>query len=95
MTDEIRIYFNEQYGNSDFLVAYGHWPDFKTKREVDNWIKENESLIKIFDALIIKRSCENCGNHHCANNVVAYNYDECIKTKYQKHWKPKVAKFQK
>lgn len=37
----------------------------------------------------IKRSCENCGNQRCANSVVAYNYDECIRTDCQKHWKPK------
>lgn len=34
------------------------------------------------------RSCENCGNWKCSTNVLATNYDECIRTNYQKHWKP-------
>lgn len=36
-----------------------------------------------------KRSCENCGNSRCANNAVAFFYDECVESKYTKHWKPK------
>lgn len=37
----------------------------------------------------IKRSCENCGNRACATSLVALRYDECIRTGYQKHWRPK------
>jgi len=36
-----------------------------------------------------KRSCENCGNLRCANSAVAFFYDECVASKYTKHWKPK------
>lgn len=36
-----------------------------------------------------KRSCENCGNAHCANSIVAYWWDECVKSDFTKHWKPK------
>ena len=37
----------------------------------------------------IKRSCENCGNLICATSLVAIRYDECIRTDYQTHWRPK------
>ena len=36
-----------------------------------------------------ERGCENCGNTRCANSVVAYNWDECVRTNFEKHWKPK------
>lgn len=36
-----------------------------------------------------KRSCENCGNIACANSIIAIHYDECVKSGYSKHWKPK------
>lgn len=36
-----------------------------------------------------KRSCENCGNLQCANSVVAYWWDECVESNFEKHWMPK------
>lgn len=36
-----------------------------------------------------KRSCENCGNARCANSLVAFFWDECVQSKFQKHWRPK------
>lgn len=38
MTDEVKKYFFEKYGKSKVMVVPGHWPDFKTKEEVDEWI---------------------------------------------------------
>ncbi len=39
-----------------------------------------------------KRSCENCGNAACANSLVAIHYDECVKSGFAEHWKPKRAR---
>ena len=36
-----------------------------------------------------ERSCENCGNTHCANSFVAYNWDACVDSNFTKHWMPK------
>ena len=36
-----------------------------------------------------KRSCENCGNRACATSLVAIRYDECIRSGYQTHWRPR------
>ena len=36
-----------------------------------------------------ERSCENCGNTRCANSVVAYYWDECVKSDFEKHWIPR------
>lgn len=35
------------------------------------------------------RSCENCGNMQCANSVIAYWWDECVESNFEKHWMPK------
>ena len=37
----------------------------------------------------LKRCCENCGNLRCANSVVAFYWDECVKSNFEKHWMPK------
>lgn len=36
-----------------------------------------------------KRSCETCDNTRCATSLVAIRYDECIRTGYQTHWRPR------
>ncbi len=36
-----------------------------------------------------KRCCENCGNTRCANSLVAYWWDECVDSNFEKHWRPK------
>lgn len=28
---------------------------------------------------LIKRSCENCGNMRCANSIIAFWWDECVR----------------
>ena len=35
-----------------------------------------------------RRCCDNCGNRRCATSVVAYWWDECVKSDFQKHWLP-------
>ena len=37
----------------------------------------------------LKRSCENCGNTRCSNSFVAFWWDECVKSNFEKHWMPK------
>ena len=43
---EIENYFYQQYENSSFRVVPGHWPEFKSKEEVDRWIELNEQIWK-------------------------------------------------
>jgi hypothetical protein len=35
------------------------------------------------------RCCENCGNKSCSESVVAFNWDECVESNFEKHWMPK------
>lgn len=35
---EIEEYFKVQYDKSGFRVVPGHWPEMKTKADVDEWI---------------------------------------------------------
>ena len=44
MTDEVWKYSLEQYRKCDFRVTPGHWPDFKSKEDVDKWIQFMEKL---------------------------------------------------
>ena len=44
MTDDVSQYFCEQYRKCDFRVVPCHWPDFKSKEDVDQWIQSNEKL---------------------------------------------------
>ena len=36
--DDVMVYFYEEYQKQDIRVVAGHWPEFKTKKEVDDWI---------------------------------------------------------
>ena len=47
MTDEIKAYFAEQYQEAKFRVVPGHWPDFKSKEEVEQWIKFGNGIGKL------------------------------------------------
>lgn len=35
---EIEGYFIEQYEKAGFTIVPGHWPDMKTKEDVDRWV---------------------------------------------------------
>lgn len=48
MTKEIYDYFSEQYGKASFRVVPGHWPDFKSKEEVDKWLKMVQAMGDFF-----------------------------------------------
>jgi hypothetical protein len=37
-----------------------------------------------------RRSCENCGNVRCANSLLAFWWDECVESNFEKHWIPKI-----
>ena len=47
-------------------------------------------ILQSFGQTIEKRSCENCGNLHCANSIVAFYYDECVQDNFTKYWRPKT-----
>ena len=38
MNADVAQYFQEQYAKSNVRVVPGHWPDFKSKQAVDDWI---------------------------------------------------------
>jgi len=45
---EIEEYFKEQYEKSGIRVAPGHWPEMKTKADVDDWIRTMEKVLEAF-----------------------------------------------
>lgn len=47
--DEIMAYFYEQYENLPVKVLPGHWPNFKSKEEVDQWIALKNKLFDSFN----------------------------------------------
>lgn len=48
MTKEVSEYFREQYGRASFRVVPGHWPDFKSKEEVDKWMVMMQKMRDFF-----------------------------------------------
>lgn len=38
-----------------------------------------------------KRSCENCGNVKCLTSAVAFLWDMCVDSNFEKHWRPRVT----
>jgi len=44
--DEVMAYFFERYEKASFRVVPGHWPDFQTKEEVDEYIDATEKIIE-------------------------------------------------
>ncbi|MCD3223813.1 hypothetical protein [Clostridium botulinum] len=46
MNKEVRTYLDKQYSAANFTVVPGHWPDFKSKKQVDKWIKVNNSIME-------------------------------------------------
>lgn len=49
--DEVRKYFHEEYAKISIQVVPGHWPDFTSKKEVDEWIKHMKKLEENWDEL--------------------------------------------
>lgn len=48
VNDDVMQYFFERYENCGFKVLVGHWPDFKSKEEVDEWIKFTDKLFDTY-----------------------------------------------
>lgn len=44
MTNEVQKYFLAKYQKAGFRVVPGHWPDFESKEQVDEWIHGMEGL---------------------------------------------------
>jgi len=47
--EEAGKYFLEQYQKASFRVVPGHWPEFRSKKEVDKWIKASETISENFE----------------------------------------------
>ncbi len=48
MENEVKTYFYEKYNKLNIKVVPGHWPDFKSKAEVDKWIAILEKTAELF-----------------------------------------------
>lgn len=46
---EVQLYFEERYKEANFRVVPGHWPEFKTKKDVDHWINDMEQLSSLLN----------------------------------------------
>ena len=49
--EEVRKYFHEEYNKINVKVVPGHWPNFNTKDEVDEWIYHMKKLESEWDRL--------------------------------------------
>jgi hypothetical protein len=45
--EHVMQYFFECYEKCGFKVVPGHWPNFKSKEEVDEWININNKLCSL------------------------------------------------
>ena len=52
MEKDVELYFLERYKKADFRVVPGHWPDFKTRAEADEWIEEMKGFSRFVDFLV-------------------------------------------
>jgi len=46
--NEVMAYFFKRYENASFRVVPGHWPDFQTKEEVDEYIDATDKIMVAF-----------------------------------------------
>lgn len=49
--EDAKEYFIQEYLKQDIRVVPGHWPDFATKEEVDDWLEKQNKHYKLFDEL--------------------------------------------
>lgn len=56
--DDVREYFYQEYAKSNIKVTPGHWPNFKSRKEVDEWINHLQKLESMFDTLFDDK--DNC-----------------------------------
>lgn len=66
------------------LAASREW-----KKPWSRLARECEFTVLAEESEVERRSCENCGNTACANSLVAFFWDECVESKFTKHWRPK------
>ena len=71
MTDAVWQYFLERYRKCDFCVVPGHWPDFKSKEDMDKWIQSNEKLLDaIFEDEPEEETQDEC--HGCPGGGIVF-----------------------
>jgi len=46
VTPDVKEYFQQQYNDSGIRVVPGHWPDFKSREQVDQWITLIKSMFE-------------------------------------------------
>lgn len=71
MTDEVWKYFCARYRKCDFCVVPYHWPDFKSKADVDKWIQFMEKLSDFEDEPEEETQSES-GYHVCPGGGVIF-----------------------
>lgn len=55
---EVREYFYRKYEDANFRIVPGHHPNFKSKSEVDQWIKNQENMMQAIEKIGLR------GNNH-------------------------------
>lgn len=70
MKPEVAEYFSEKYQAQDIRVVPGHWPDFESKEQVDEWLaglKKIEASFmlafgdrNLYEDDVSQRACQAC-----------------------------------
>lgn len=68
VNEEVMEYFKAKYQQASFRVVPGHWPNFQTKEEVDEWINSMNELSELAISMKGKRSCPRCKNSEIEPN---------------------------
>ncbi|HAQ41551.1 MAG TPA: hypothetical protein DCM73_12465 [Clostridiales bacterium] len=56
---EIEKYFVERYKKCGVRVVPGHWPEMKTKEDVDRWIELLKKSEEMLDVLFAEEEAQN------------------------------------
>jgi len=56
MDKDVEEYFCEQYAALGLKVVPGHWPDFKTRGEVDLFIEDMKEMAEFSKYLLRKKA---------------------------------------
>lgn len=76
VAQEIEAYFVEQYGKSQMRVVPGHWPEMKTKKDVDKWLEKLATIKRAFSLAFTSKNVFFCGRSQ-EEKTLSWCLDNC------------------